>query len=171
VAAAAGAAAVVVAVAIALGSGGNDDGGQTSTSGAADLDTVLAAASPLFSSDECAEATADNAPLAFSHGITPAIKCASSSVPFTGTYWCTDSSDSLLAARAVFLATAADTRVDITETPAGSDTVADGVQQSYHRIGSGAARVYWDSPAALCGAELQSTSPDTAPLIEFWHSG
>ena len=101
--------------------------------------------------------------------LTEAIKCGGTGT-YTAVFWCTDTDDNFAESRRRYLALATDTPIDITSTPAGQDTVADGVQKAFHHA-DGDARVYWDSPSALCGAEIQSTNTDVGAAVDFWHNG
>jgi hypothetical protein len=132
---------------------------------------LFAAASPYFPADACREPTPDEAPLAAQLPLTQVIKCDSGKGQYTLVLWCTDTDANFAVSRRRYLDSATDTPIEITSTPAGQDVVTDGVQQAYHHSDGDGARVYWDSPSALCGAELQSTSTDVGAAIDFWHNG
>jgi hypothetical protein len=69
------------------------------------------------------------------------------------------------------LGEAVDTPVKVTETPAGQDSVTDGVQRSYLHRGGETARVYWDSASALCGGVIQASDDNVDATVAFWHNG
>jgi hypothetical protein len=131
---------------------------------------LLAAASPYFPSEQCREPTPEEAPLAVQLPLTEVIKCGGTGT-YTAVFWCTDTESNFAESRRRYLALATDTPIDITSTPAGQDTVTDGVQKAFHHADGDAARVYWDSLSSLCGAELQSTNTDVGAAVNFWHNG
>jgi hypothetical protein len=175
---AAGAAAVLLVAAavgvVVLKAGGGDDNPADRTDSSASQGGVLAAAeAPYFSASECGAATADNAPFAMGLPTTEVVKCVSDSVPFTGTFWCAGSQQDFLRSRSLVLGEAEGKVVDIPSTvsAAGENGMTDGVQKSFHHRDSLGARVYWDSPTARCGAELQSESSDVSAAVAFWSQG
>jgi hypothetical protein len=131
---------------------------------------LLAAASPYFPADACGVPTPEEAPLAAQLPLTEVIKCGDGG-QYSVVLWCTDTQSKFAESRGRYLASATDTPIEITSTPAGQDSATDGVQQAYHHSDGDEARVYWDSPSALCGAELQSTSTDVGAAVNFWHNG
>jgi hypothetical protein len=88
--------------------------------------------------------------------------------------WCKNTLAQLEAERRHYLHVAAPGSMKVVPgKPAGWTAPADGVQRSYRRGGlpGEPARVYWDSPKLLCGAELQASNESPAQLVAFFHHG
>jgi hypothetical protein len=127
-------------------------------------------ARPLFDADECRVPEPGEYPFAEFEPDTELVKCINDD--FHATYWRKSDVDELHTEREHYLAGAAsDSRVAVTEPPAGSTDVVDGVQFAYIREGGNGPRVYWDSETLLCAGELQSQGPDLDATIEYWLTG
>jgi hypothetical protein len=125
-----------------------------------------------FDADDCFIPDETQAPVAFYLPHTELVRCESAQDPYTGTFMCSKTAQELESNREEFFDTAVDGTLEDIEGPgAGMNAATDGVQVSYHRLGSNNARVYWDSPSMLCSGEIQALDDDVTAAIQFWRDG
>jgi hypothetical protein len=150
------------------GGGGNGDGGnQPPVQAPFESVDMWAMAWPYFDPVDCkVPTTKAEAPVAWPLDWRELVKCVGDD--YSGTFLCTDNSAQLAEARSAFLKKAVDTPRPLDGHPA--DQPAAPFQVAFHHEGSGT-RAYWDSPAQLCLAELQSTSADISAVIRIWRDG
>jgi hypothetical protein len=150
--------------------GATSSQGTSSAAGRSDEDVLAGAAEPYFSSDECNLATPEDAQFAFTLPLSLRIQC-NGSTGYNGLFWCADSLEHFNQARDAFLGEAVTDKVDLSNSPAGSDNMVDGVQEAYLHKGDRNARVYWDSASAMCGAVLQAPDSDIGAAVGLWRDG
>jgi Caspase domain len=126
--------------------------------------------------DKCYVPDESDTPLVYQLDKLPVqlVKCESSNAPYSGVFWCTSDGQELLDDRRVYLDQAVPvTERQVTEPPAGQDVPVDGVQRAFLHIDKKGARVYWDSPAQLCAAELQARYGDNNldAALDYWLNG
>ena len=172
------AAAVMAAVAIVTAGAGafwalRDDASNEADAPAPFTSAVLYEfVHPLFDAEECRVPEPGEFPFAETEPDSELVKCESADVPFTGTFWRKDDLDELEADREHYLNSAvAGSQQSLSEPPAGSDDVVDGVQVAFIRKPGIGSRVYWDSEEQLCAGELQSVEPDLDATIDYWLTG
>jgi serine/threonine protein kinase len=126
----------------------------------------------LFDPRECFVPSPGQFPVSELLPDTELVKCISTSVPYTGTFWCKSELDDLLADRDVYLARATNGTQPVVGPPAGRTTSEDGIQVAFNHTGGGDARVYWDSEKRLCAGELQTAgSDDVDATVAYWLNG
>jgi len=124
----------------------------------------------LFDAEECFAPGEDEFPVAQIEPDAELVKCQD--LPYSATFWCKSDTEALRDERALLLGLAEPgTERDISDPPAGQDDPVDGVQVAFRYSGTNNSRVYWDSPEAMCGAELQSRSNNVDRTVRYWLSG
>jgi len=124
----------------------------------------------LFDPDECVVPRPGDFPIAEIEPDAELVKCQDA--PYSGTFWCKTDAVGLAAEREVYLSRSlGGTRQPVTGPPAGRAEPVDGIQVAYNHGALNGARVFWDSPAARCGAELQASNGNLAATIEHWRAG
>ena len=126
----------------------------------------------LFDPRDCIVPSPGQFPVAEVEPDVELVKCVSTSAPYTGTFWCKEDLDGLLADRAVYVSRAVDGTQPITGPPAGQTKPEDGIQVAFNHVGGNDARVYWDSEKRLCAGELQAAdSDDVDATVAYWLNG
>ena len=115
----------------------------------------------LFDASDCSRVLGrGDAPLAWNLQPRPdqLVKCTTPDGTYSGVFMCNNAGD-VTYIRNKYLGMAIEhTQAAVEGPPAGWDHVVDGVQISFVHVDSNESRVYWDSPAQRCAAELQSPS-------------
>jgi len=124
----------------------------------------------LFDPNECVVPRPGAFPIAEIEPDAELVKCQDA--PYSATFWCKTGAAGLAAEREVYLSRSlGGTRQPVAGAPAGRAEPVDGIQVAYNHGALNDARVLWDSPAALCGAELQASNDDLAATVEHWRAG
>ncbi|CAA9381364.1 MAG: serine/threonine protein kinase [uncultured Nocardioidaceae bacterium] len=134
--------------------------------------TLYSFARDFFEPGECSVPSPEDYPVSAIEPDTELVKCVSDTTPYSGTFWCKNRREDLLADRRVYLDRAVGgTRQAVAGSPAGRSTPVDGIQVAFNHAASNGARVYWDSPSQLCAGELQTLDDDVQATVEYWRDG
>jgi hypothetical protein len=149
------------------GDDGGGSGGDEPVQEPFESADLFAMARPYFDPGNCTVPTTQaEAPVAWPLDWRELVKCERDD--YSGTFLCTDNDAQLAEARAAFLDKAIDEPRSLDGHPA--DQPAAPFQVAFHHEGVGT-RAYWDSPAQLCLAELQSTSDELDDVVRIWREG